>query len=761
MADTYEMSEPLVIPRFRFDDKGDKKKLDDFKTSVEEMAKSVGDLFKKVSDGAKQAGNELVALTAKVEKLNDAAGRKGTGTKRQKVLDIAAGGVEQISEGAKKAGEGLVSVAEKYETLYFASRRAGASAANLKAFEYAARDVGVTTEEAEEAVGNLSDALSRTPSNEGLLKKMGIQTRDAKGQLRDSAELLAEMAARMDKLPAGEARKLGETFEIDDKTLSALRDGDFAKSFARNREVMRKTGLNQTADDAHRAAAELRELGVTYDNLVLQAQGALLHGAGPLIKQFRQWTDEHREVIEKRGGEVAGVVGKGTEAVGGGVLFVADQFAALDTATGGWSTRLMLLIGAFKVLGGSKLIGGIKELVEALGSVGEAIEATEGGAAKAGLAKRIGGGVKRMAGWVAEKAGTLLERGRGAAGRMWTGAGKLMERAGPVARGAMERTGLFVRGAAGRAGPLVRGALGEIGGFAGRAWPWVGGPLAAGLELMLYSGGMKKDEFEDVREWQAKAKKIWDAKQASPSGDPGAGRGLAHSMFAQLIARGEGDYGSVNRGKAHGYKSGAEDLENMTVAEVMAAQRSHRFNAAGRYQIIGDTLSDAAASLGLSGSEKFDRGMQDRIFEDYLVKTKRRGIMDFVTGKSGQVRDAVYATAKEWASVAVPAGMRTESGRISDGRMTFYDRQGKNRASITEAQMTQAIENTRAMYQMPGLDGAAGFGDAAGPRPVEIRQNVTIEINGVQDAGATGREVARHQARVANDLARQVGGVLQ
>ncbi len=756
MADTYEMSEPLVIPRFRFDDKGDKKKLDDFKTSVEEMTKSVGDLFKKVSDGAKKAGNELVALTGKVEKLNDAAGRKGAGTKRQKVLDIAAGGFEQISDGAKKAGEGLVSVAEKYESLYFASRRAGTSAANLKAFEYAARDVGVTTEEAEEAVGNLSDALSKTPSNEGLLKKMGIQTRDAKGQLRDSADLLAEMAAHMNKLPAGEARKLGETFEIDDKTLSALRDGDFAKSYARNRGVMQKTGLNQTADDAHQAATELRELGVTYDNLALQAQGALLHSAGPLLKQFRQWTDEHRAVIEKRGGEVAGVVGKGAEMAGGGLLFVADQFAALDTATGGWSTRLMVLIGAFKVLGGGKLIGGIKDLAEALQSVGEAAGAGEGGAAKAGLAKRLGGGLKRVAGWVGEKAGAMLEWGRGAVGRGWTGAGKMVERAGPVVRGAMERTGLFVRGAAGRAGPLVRGALGEVGGFVSRASPW-----AAALELMLHSEGLNKGEAEYVREQQARAKKYWDAKQASQSNDPGAGRSLAHSMFAQLIARGEGDYGSVNRGKAHGYKSGTEDLENMTVAEVMAAQRSHRFNAAGRYQIIGDTLSDAAKTLGLNGSEKFDRGMQDRIFGDYLVKTKRRGIMDFVTGKSGQVRDAVYATAREWASVAVPAGMRTESGRISDGRMTFYDRQGKNRASITEAQMTQAIENTRAMYQVPGFDGAAGLGGAAGPRAVEIRQNVTIEVNGVQDAGATGREVARHQARAANDLARQVGGVLQ
>ena len=42
----------------------------------------------------------------------------------------------------------------------------------------------------------------------------------------------------------------------------------------------------------------------------------------------------------------------------------------------------------------------------------------------------------------------------------------------------------------------------------------------------------------------------------------------------------------------------------MTIAEVMAAQRAGKFNAAGRYQMISGTLASAVKELGLSGDTK-------------------------------------------------------------------------------------------------------------------------------------------------------------
>lgn len=163
-----------------------------------------------------------------------------------------------------------------------------------------------------------------------------------------------------------------------------------------------------------------------------------------------------------------------------------------------------------------------------------------------------------------------------------------------------------------------------------------------------------------------------------------ASKGIAESAFGSLISKGEGDYNSVNRGARGGYKAGTENLAGMTVAEVMAAQKSGKFNAAGRYQLIGSTLSDAVKSMGLKGDEKFDKATQDKIFEQYLVGNKRKAIGDFINGKSNNIGAAIKAASMEWASVADP-----DTGR------SHYAGVGNNKASISVAQMTQALQSAR------------------------------------------------------------------
>ena len=163
---------------------------------------------------------------------------------------------------------------------------------------------------------------------------------------------------------------------------------------------------------------------------------------------------------------------------------------------------------------------------------------------------------------------------------------------------------------------------------------------------------------------------------------------LANSQLGKLLARGEAgkaDYNAVNRGAAGNYAAGMENLVNMTVEQVQAAQKAHKFNAAGRYQIIGPTLDAAVKELGLTGKEKFDRATQDRIFEQYLVGSKRSEIADYVTGKSTDLHAALSAMAKEWASVADP-----------DTGLSHYGGVGHNKASISVAEATQALNAARA-----------------------------------------------------------------
>lgn len=199
---------------------------------------------------------------------------------------------------------------------------------------------------------------------------------------------------------------------------------------------------------------------------------------------------------------------------------------------------------------------------------------------------------------------------------------------------------------------------------------------------------------------RGRAKALWDAitgkggtdseapstsgavapQSAANAATPGANT----SALASLIGRGEGDYNSVNLGAKGGYKASTADLAHMTVAEVMRAQQSGQFNAAGRYQIIGSTLSDAVKSLGLKGDEKFDQGTQDKIFQQYLIGNKRKAIGDYINGKSNDIGAAISAASKEWASVADPA-----TGQ------SHYAGVGNNKASISVAEMTKALQLSR------------------------------------------------------------------
>ncbi|HGL5074085.1 TPA: mannosyl-glycoprotein endo-beta-N-acetylglucosamidase [Burkholderia multivorans] len=629
----------------------------------------------------------LVALGFRVDEKGLKNFREGVEGATKGVVRL----ISTISGAALTVGAGVSAFASKLERLYFVAQRTGAAETSLKSLEFAARNFGVSSEQAIGTVENLARMLRNVPGSEGLLQQMGVQTRDANGNLRDSVDLLTDLGSQLARLPQYEANAYAGVFGIDENLLLAMRNGDFDKYVKQYREMSQSTGLDKASADAHKFMVSLRGLGTTFENLGIRVEGAMLQKIGPQLDRFQRWMEEHGDEVANRVADIANAFLRAADTIGPMLVAVADQFLALDKATDGWSTKLIFLAGIFKVLGGFQLVGGIWKMVAALRAMGAA------------------------------------------------------------------STAASAAGAAGGAG----GLLGRLLPFAAR--------LAGGLGLLLHSDDLNKGEKDTLDRFQPREGQQWSADMAGPQGQPksppsstdgGSLQRLADTAFGKLIARGEGDYNSVNRGKAGGYKSGTENLENMTVAQVMAAQRAQKFNAAGRYQIIKDTLAEAARSMGLKGDEKFDRGMQDRIFEQYLVNNKRRAISDYLSGKSEQLVEAIYATAKEWASVAVPKGMKTESGRISDGTMTFYDRSGKNKATIFQAQMEQALQNSRALYQQPQSAVAQMVGRGDVSRSVDVKQDVRIEVNGVSDPAAAGREVARQQASVANAMARDMRGVI-
>lgn len=186
--------------------------------------------------------------------------------------------------------------------------------------------------------------------------------------------------------------------------------------------------------------------------------------------------------------------------------------------------------------------------------------------------------------------------------------------------------------------------------------------------------------------------------------------------LGNLLQRGESgraNYNAINiprgPGSSAGYRSGERDLSSMTVGEVREAQRNRQMFAVGRYQIIPSTLDQAVTTMGLSDRTLFTPELQDRIYSEFLINSKRPAIAAYLTGRSDDVNAAAQAVAQEWASVGVAPGARTAHGRGGrEGRTSYYDGIGGNSASISHGEIVEALRQDRSQTAEPNRTASSG-----------------------------------------------------
>ncbi|MDM8357473.1 glucosaminidase [Pandoraea communis] len=566
----------------------------------------------KVDDASQGKFKEGVnSATKEAEKLNKEAEKAGKSAIALGAAILATGAV---------VGRSAFNLATKLEDLHFASQRTGAAASSLKAVAMAAKEVGATSEEALSSIEGVASFMRNNPAGESYIASLGVQTRNANGELRDTVDIVNDLGKELSKKPQFLANQYGKMLGINENYLRGMRNEQYFAEFGKYKKDYVDSGVDKRSGQAH-------GLMGTWRSLVAGAEGKL--GTVGL------WG-----------------VGAGATAAGSALAFAAAK---------------------------------------------SAIQQSVGRAVGAGIAE------------AAAKTGTGV--------------------AGKAALSAAEAGGL-------RLG--VRRVLGLL------------GPVGTFIMGMTESKDLNVGEAEDLARRRKLGMTLTDADGNTTNGnappqDSKKTPSLAETPFGRLIARGEGDYSSVNFGKAGGYKSGRVELGDMTVDEVMRAQRNGQFNAAGRYQIIKGTLAKAVEALGLNGNEKFDQSTQDRIFEEYLVKNKRSAIGDYLSGKSDNVRSAMRAAAKEWASVADP----------STGK-SYYAGMANNKASITVAEMEQALRNSRTALGVPDTMVAQQ------PRNVTIdaRSEVTISLQGSADPSANAKAIANEQTGVNQQLTRNLQGAL-
>lgn len=157
-----------------------------------------------------------------------------------------------------------------------------------------------------------------------------------------------------------------------------------------------------------------------------------------------------------------------------------------------------------------------------------------------------------------------------------------------------------------------------------------------------------------------------------------------------------GNYGVYNVKQNGKYVAKKVDQNNTSLNTIMNMQDNKQMNAFGAYQIIGSTMKGAKKALGLTGNEKMTQQLQDRIYQDYLVKEKRKDMYKYLTG-GNNLNAAITAAAMEWASIGVPVAMKGHHRMIQPGE-SYYAGDGHNKASISPAEFGEGMKQQRNRY---------------------------------------------------------------
>ncbi len=175
--------------------------------------------------------------------------------------------------------------------------------------------------------------------------------------------------------------------------------------------------------------------------------------------------------------------------------------------------------------------------------------------------------------------------------------------------------------------------------------------------------------------------------------------------LGDVISSGEGGYESYNTGTknvpngavGHSYMHPPlGTVTNKTINEIietdaLSGTNPSRFFATGKYQTVIQTLRLAKDAMNLTGNEKYDPQMQERIFAEYLIDKAGGGALSkFVKKGLGTIDDAQYAASKEWASIAAPAGKTIRDGSISTGVQSYYQ-SNANSASMSSTNKLRSI----------------------------------------------------------------------
>lgn len=180
-------------------------------------------------------------------------------------------------------------IASSLDRLYWKSQRTGATANNIRAIGYAFSQAGGSVEGFNGTLDNLARFLRSTPGAEGFLRNLGIQTRDAAGNLRDTAQLVTLVGDKLAKMPYYRANQYAQIIGIDESTLLAMRRG--VKGFTSDyQSMLQATGFDsqKAAEQSNKFMTQMRGLANLFGIMRDKIGGNLAGGLAGNLESFRK-----------------------------------------------------------------------------------------------------------------------------------------------------------------------------------------------------------------------------------------------------------------------------------------------------------------------------------------------------------------------------------------------------------------------------------------------------------------------------------------
>jgi len=268
-------------------------------------------------------------------------------------------------------------IASGLDDLYWASQRTGATVAGIKAIGYAASQTGSSAAAAQGSLESLSRFMRNNPGAEGFLNRLGVQTRDASGNMRDMSAVFSSVGQQLSKMPYYRANQYAQMLGIDENTLMAMRRG--LTGFTAEYSAMAKAiGFNadQAAVSSNRFMTSLRDFSAMAGMARDKIGSNLADGLAGSIDNLRKQTLDNFPKIED-------TITRGVK----GILWLADAigrvvfrliqaagdirqwFNNLDSGTQKLIASFGALLVAWKLLNSAFLTSPIGMITALIGSL--------------------------------------------------------------------------------------------------------------------------------------------------------------------------------------------------------------------------------------------------------------------------------------------------------------------------------------------------------------------------------------------------------